>query len=80
MEGVNIKWTTEYISSENLVIHTFSDRVKVVSNLLTGELKTLKDYQVIDRRDIKETDYEKFLISVAKDAEILKSFGSYGLE
>lgn len=57
-----------------VVIYKFSDRVKVVSNRSSGELRTLKDGEIIDRRSGNTMDLESYLISVAKDAEKLKEF------
>jgi hypothetical protein len=43
----NYSWTTEFKTSENLMIHTFSDRVRVVSNIKTGSVKVMRDETVI---------------------------------
>lgn len=70
-----LNWETEFITAENLMIHTFSDRVKVVTNIITGEIKTMRDDEVIDRRnDMPISDYERFLLGIAKDARKLKEF------
>jgi len=75
MEHSKLKWETEFITAENLMIHTFSDRVKVATNIKTGEIKTLRDGEVIsNRNDMLISEYEKFLITVAQDATTLQSF------
>lgn len=78
MEATNYNWNTEFDTANNLMIHTFSDRVKVVANLNTGETKTFRDGEVIDRRtDMPISDYERFLITIAKDTDKLKGFIPY---
>lgn len=68
-------WETEFDTAKDLMIHTFSDRIKVVTNIKTGEVKTLRDGEVIDRlQDISISDYEKFLMRIAVDAGKLKEF------
>lgn len=78
MEVAKYNWNTEFDTANNLMIHTFSDRVKVVANLNTGETKTFRDSEVIDRRtDMPISNYERFLITIAKDADKLKGFIPY---
>jgi hypothetical protein len=75
MERNKLNWNTEFITAENLMIHTFSDRVKVGTNIKTGEIKTLKDGKVIGiRNDMPISEYENFLIAVAQDAAKLQDF------
>lgn len=70
-------WETEFDTAKDLMIHTFSDRIKVVTNIKTGEVKTLRDGVVIDRlQDRPILDYEKFLLRVAADADKLKEFNT----
>jgi hypothetical protein len=70
-------WETEFDTAKDLMIHTFSDRIKVVTNIKTGEVKTLRDGEVIDRlQDMPISDYEKFLLRVAADADKLKEFSA----
>lgn len=70
-------WETEFDTAKDLMIHTFSDRIKVVTNIKTGEVKTLRDGVVIDRlQDRPILDYEKFLLRVAADADKLKEFST----
>lgn len=75
MEANNFNWDTEFITAENLMVHTFNPRVKVVTNIKTGEVKTFRDDQIIDRRDdMPISVYEKFLIQTATDAAKLNDF------
>lgn len=70
-------WETEFDTAKDLMIHTFSDRIKVVTNIKTGEVKTLRDGEVIDRlQDMPISDYEKFLLRIAADADKLKEFSA----
>lgn len=71
MEG---KWDTAFNTSENLMIHVFSDRVKVASNIKTGAVRVLKDGEVINIIEDPTDDYEKLLISVSEDARQLEKF------
>lgn len=78
METTKYNWNTEFNTADNLMIHTFSDRVKVSANLTTGEIKIFRDGEEIVRRtDMPISDYEKFLIATAKDADKLKDFVPY---
>lgn len=71
----NYFWTTEFRTSENLMIHTFTDRIKVVSNIKTGSVKVLKDGEVIRITENPAiADYEKLLSQVAEDANQLERF------
>lgn len=71
----NYFWTTEFRTSENLMIHTFTDRIKVVSNIKTGAVKVLKDGEVIRTTENPAiADYEKLLSQVAEDANQLERF------
>ena len=59
------------------MIHTFSDRIKVVSNIETGLSKILRDGNVINSvNNPAITEYEKFLKQVAEDANKLKEFSA----
>ncbi len=70
-------WETEFDTAKDLMIHTFSDRIKVVANIKTGEVKTLRDGEVIDRlQNMPISDYEKFLLRIAADADKLKEFSA----
>lgn len=68
-------WDTAFNTSENLMIHVFSDRIKVASNIKTGAVRVLKDGEVINIiEDPTIDDYEKLLISVSADARQLEKF------
>lgn len=70
----NYNWETEFVTKDNQMIHTFSDRVKVVTNLKERTVKVLKDGKVIRSLEGMCSDYEKLLIEVAKDTKTLSSF------
>ena len=77
MNKENYSWYTDFNTSENLMIHTFSERVQVVSNIKTGLVKIIKDGVVI--REIENSsisDYEKLLLGIAEDTEKLNSFNT----
>lgn len=75
MNNNGYNWETEFITADDLMIHTFSERVKVVTHIKNGTIKVFKDDQVIiERDDILLSEYEKFLLRIAKDAETLKQF------
>lgn len=77
MSKGNLSWETTFNTAENLMIHTFSDRIKVVSNIETGLSKILKDGNVINSvNNPAITEYEKFLKQVAEDANKLKEFSA----
>lgn len=70
-------WETTFNTAENLMIHTFSDRVKVVSNIKTGLVRVLKDGEVINSvNNPAITEYEKFLKQIAEDANKLSEFSA----
>ena len=75
MEKTGYSWETTFETSKGLMIHTFTDRVKVVSNIQTGTVKVLKDGEVINNIENPAiTEYDKFLLQVAKDANELEKF------
>lgn len=77
MSKENLSWETTFNTAENLMIHTFSDRIKVVSNIETGLSKILRDGNVINSvNNPAITEYEKFLKQVAEDANKLKEFSA----
>nr|DAM94532.1 MAG TPA: hypothetical protein [Caudoviricetes sp.] len=77
MSKENLSWETTFNTAENLMIHTFSDRIKVVSNIETGLSKILRDGNVINSvNNPAITEYEKFLKQVAEDANKLKEFST----
>lgn len=70
-------WETTFNTADDLTIHTFSDRIKVVSNIKTGLVKVLKDGNVINSvNNPAITEYEKFLKQVAEDANKLNKFSA----
>lgn len=71
----NYSWKTTFNTAENLMIHTFTDRIKVVSNIKTGTIKVLKDGEVINTTENPAiAEYETFLSKVAEDAHQLEKF------
>lgn len=77
MNNENLSWETTFKTAENLMVHTFSERVKVVSNIKTGLVKVLKDGEVINSvNNPAITEYERFLKQVAEDANKLKEFAT----
>lgn len=77
MSKENLSWETIFNTADNLMIHTFSDRVKVVSHIKTGLVKVLKDGDVINSvNNHAITEYEKFLKQVAEDANKLNEFAA----
>lgn len=75
MSKENLSWETTFNTADNLMMHTFSDRVKVISNIKTGLVKVLKDGNVINSvNNPAVTEYEKFLKQVAEDANKLNEF------
>ena len=77
MEKQNYSWTTEFKTAEDLMIHTFSDRVKVVSNIKTGLVKVFRDDVVISTDENPSiAQYEAFLSKIAIDAEKLERFST----
>lgn len=62
-------WDTEFDTANDLMIHTFNDRVKVVTNIKTGVVKLMRDGNEVDRRDdMPISEYEQFLIRTAESA------------
>lgn len=78
MSKGNLSWETTFDTADDLMIHTFSDRIKVVSNIKTGLVKVLKDGNLINSVNNSAiiTEYEKFLKQVAEDANKLKEFSA----
>ncbi len=72
MDATMYSWETTFDTVKDLMIHTFSDRVKVVSNIRTGIVKVLKDGDVISTMENAAiSEYENFLSKVAIDAHAL---------
>ena len=75
MAANKFTWETEFNTESGFMIHTFSERVAVVTSIKTGRTKTLRDNESIDsRNDMPISEYEEYLMSVAKDAAKLKDF------
>lgn len=75
MEEVKYNWSTVFDTANNMMIHTFSERVEVTSNIKTGEIKVIKDGNVVQNLSNPAiAAYENFLLQVAKDAQKLESF------
>lgn len=75
MDAVKFDWSTAFDTANNLMTHTFSKRVEVVSNIKTGEVKVIKDGNVVQNlTNPAIAVYESFLLDVAKDAKKLESF------
>ena len=76
MNAVKFSWNTVFDTANNLMIHTISERVEVTSNIKTGEIKVIKDGNVVQNLSNPAiAAYESFLLDVAKDAKKLESFG-----
>lgn len=61
-------WETRFMTDDNLIVHTFSDRVKVITDTQKGITRVIKDDKVIiTRQDIDIATYEKFLADISKD-------------
>lgn len=78
-------WETEFDTAKDLMIHTFSDRIKVVTSIKTSiktsEVKIMRDDEIIDGLpNMPISDYEKFLLRIAVDADKLKEFKNGRLE
>lgn len=69
MVNENFTWETTFETAKDLMIHTMTDRVKVVANIKTGTVKVLKDGDVLETiEDPQIIEYEKFLLRIAKSA------------
>jgi hypothetical protein len=74
METRNYSWETTF-GTDNEMIHTFSDRVKVLVNFKFETVTTVKDGEPVDKftcTGMTIREYETFLFGIAKTAEILK--------
>lgn len=70
-------WETIFNTADNLMICTFSDRVKVVSNIKTGLVKVPKDGNMVNSvNDPSITELGKFMKQVAEDANKLNEFSA----
>lgn len=70
MKNKTHSWETRFMTKENLIVHNFSDRVKVITDIQKGIIKVIKDDKaIITRSDIDITGYEKFLACISKDVD-----------
>jgi hypothetical protein len=69
-------WTTVFDTTNGLMIHAFSDRIKVITNLQNCDIKVFRDDEVVKEVNNPSVPaYEEFLLQVAKNAEELGQFG-----
>lgn len=69
MANENFMWETIFETAKDLMIHTMTDRVKVIANIKTGTVKVFKDGDVLETiEDPQIIEYEKFLLRIAKSA------------
>lgn len=67
-------WTTVFDTANDLMIHTFSDRIKVIANL-NGDVKVFRDDEIVNEVNNPSIPaYEEFLLQVARNAEELGQF------
>ncbi|MEG1554632.1 MAG: hypothetical protein RRZ64_00345 [Rikenellaceae bacterium] len=72
MTNENFTWETTFETAKDLMIHTMTDRVKVVANIKTGTVKVFRDGDVLETiEDPLIIEYEKFLLRIAKSANEL---------
>lgn len=77
MDKQNYSWETTFDTANDLMIHTFTDRVKVIASLKTGVAKVLRDGDIINTIENPAiSDYERMLSKVAIDAHALEAFNS----
>lgn len=73
----NYSWETSFDTANNLMTHTMTDRVSVISNIKTGMIKLFKDgCMIASIQDPTITEYEKWLLSTAKIAHELKNLSN----
>lgn len=72
---LTLSWETEHNTSKGLMVHTFSDRVKVVTDIRSGTVKVYKDGIIANLFSAKGwsvSDYAKFLSGIAANEAIVK--------
>lgn len=70
-----LTWDTTFNTASNLMIHTFTGGIQVITDINTGKSRIMKGDQVIaDGETISVGTYEKRLIKIAHEAEKLKAF------
>lgn len=72
----NYNWTTLFDQNNGLIIHDFEADIKVVTNLNKSTIVVFKKGEVNRTlsANISLKEYTDLLISVAEDADKLKSF------
>lgn len=73
--SLNLNWETEHDTAKGLMIHTFSDRVKVVSDIKNGTVKVFKDgalANLFNAKGWKVSDYTQFLSGIAANEAVLQ--------
>lgn len=58
-------WETQFDTANKLMLHTFSERVQVKSNLQSGEVQVIVDGNIVktcNKMPVKE--YEAFLLGI----------------
>jgi hypothetical protein len=78
MEKKKYTWNTEFQTADHTMIHVFSDRVGVVTDLRFRFVKILRDGEILDQFSIADEnemsvkEYENFLVKIAESAEQLE--------
>jgi hypothetical protein len=75
MKTENYNWKTTFETADETLMHVFSDRVKVILDFKFGIVTTVRDDEPIDKfecGDMTISEYETFLLGIAKSAEPLK--------
>ena len=66
-------WDTQFETAENLMIHTFTDRVQVVANIKNGEVLVKIDGHTVNTYyGLPLTEYEALLLGVEQYAAKLQ--------
>jgi hypothetical protein len=70
-----ISWTTDFDTCQNIMTHTFTDRIKVIADLNTGIVKFFKDGVMYNKiESIMLVKYESILLETALDSRKLETF------
>lgn len=71
-------WDTKFETAKSLMVHTFSDRVKVVANLKKSEVLVMVDGHTVNTYyNMPVKEYEYFLLGVEEYANQLKRRGQF---
>lgn len=66
-------WDTQYETAKSLMVHTFTDRVQVESNLKNGEVLVLVDGHTVNTyHNMPVREYEALLLGVEEYAHKLQ--------